>query len=197
MVSGNLHPALRPIIDNNWRWKRFDLIIPRQTFKFSANDMSESSSPINKNSTLSSLSLQRFQSHGSRDDQLQNSTRGMATALSLDYWTPPTASKCDFDGNSPDLAVQFFCMHPHRGTSATNAAPLALPEKCVAARFQEIFCDLVALHHATNSCTRHVLDERFDCFLSVPEKQVKQALLQILQGGLNAEARETRVFWSL
>jgi uncharacterized membrane protein YgcG len=73
--------------------------------------------------------------------------------------------------------------------------------KADAARWQEIFVDLVA-HTATvaGSASRHVLDARFDTHLPPGERAFKRAMLQLMlsddptDGGLPAAAKDTQAY---
>jgi len=57
-----------------------------------------------------------------------------------------------------------------------------LPNKVTAARYQEIFIDLVGLHCAglEAASPRHILDDRFDSYLDEGERHFKDSLLQFL-----------------
>ena len=51
-----------------------------------------------------------------------------------------------------------------------------LPCKPIAARFQEIFVDLIGMHCSfTEAATRHVLDGRFESFLAEGERSFLRA----------------------
>lgn len=116
----------------------------------------------------------------------------MATALSIDQWQPPESSKCLYD-IYPDLSVNFLCMHPPKATSlqGDNNNP---PNKADAARYQEIFVDLVGMHSASlDAASRHVLDERFDSFLRKGERELKDSLLNFLENQTE-EAKGTQAF---
>ena len=112
---------------------------------------------------------------------------GMATALSLDHWTVPASSQCECI-DSPELSVNFICAHPPQKTRANAAdaddlAPISTaPHLPSAARFQEIFIDLCALHASSyDAASRHVLDSRFDSFLSDGEREFKRAVLDLIR----------------
>lgn len=124
---------------------------------------------------------------------------GMATALSLDHWTVPASSQCECIEN-PELSVNFICPLPPRTRShadgadaaaATAAATATAPHLPSAARFQEIFVDLCALHASSyDAASRHVLDSRFDSFLSSGEREFKRAVLDLIRSGTPEEEGE-------
>ncbi|CAB9516283.1 expressed unknown protein [Seminavis robusta] len=112
---------------------------------------------------------------------------GMATALSIDQWLPTKESKCDYE-EFPDLSVNSLCMHP---PATQQDHP---PNKAAAARYQEIFIDLVGMHCASlDAASRHVLDDRFDSCLQKGEREFKDSLLEFL-ANQSKEAQATRAF---
>lgn len=158
----------------------------------------------------------RKDSWGDAQNMRRKLQDGMATALSLDHWSAPPSSKCHCE-DSPDLSVNFLCMHPcvsdDDGDTKNNIRnmsenerggedhsswkhQLPLPNKATAARFQEIFVDLCALHAASFSASsRHILDERFSSFLGEGERCFKREILDLVKGGkMPFEARETSAY---
>lgn len=116
------------------------------------------------------------------------SESGVATVLSIDQWTATEESKCECK-KDPTLGVNFICMHPNETRPTTKT-----PNKAEAARYQEIFIDLVGMLYAVKDAgSRHVLDDRFDSFLSPGEKAFKDSLFRFLQGQ-SKEARSTHAF---
>lgn len=115
-------------------------------------------------------------------DHLQDA---MATALSLDHWTAPNESLCDYDVR--DLSVNFLCMDQAATKGGNFKSATSLPQ---AARFQEIFMDLVGWHASQNSSSRFLLDERFGSILSENEKQLKERILVLMKSSssVNCEA---------
>jgi len=115
---------------------------------------------------------------------------GMATALSVDHWTAPATSQCEYDAN-PDLSVNFVCMHPpipngvaNEGRQSPSSSSRSRPNLPAAARYQEIFIDLCALYASSyDAASRHVLDSRFDSFLGEGEREFKNAVLDLVRGG--------------
>lgn len=131
----------------------------------------------------------------------QDILKGMATALSIDHWQPPHESKCEYS-KDPSLSVNFLCMQPQvkEEEKSTPSSPppavLQVPlDKAEAARYQEIFLDLVGIECANLDAAspRHVLDDRFDSFLDTGERQFKDSLLEFLSKQSN-EAKKTRAF---
>ena len=119
---------------------------------------------------------------------------GMATALSLDHWTVPASSQCECIDN-PELSVNFICPLPPRTRShadgADAAATATAPHLPSAARYQEIFVDLCALHASSyDAASRHVLDSRFDSFLSSGEREFKRAVLDLIRSGTEEDREE-------
>ena len=107
----------------------------------------------------------------------------MATALSLDYFSAPEKALCH-SPQAPALAVNFICMHPEaRLRSQRGEAAVPGSMKAAAARWQEIFLDLVC-HHASikASVSNYVLDERFDSFLAPSCHAFKRVVLRLLTG---------------
>ena len=124
---------------------------------------------------------------------------GMATALSLDFWEAPPSSACRYDGGSPELSVNFLCMHPPEGLDEGGRGA---PPLLASARFQEIFVDLCSLHASSlEAASRHVLDSRFDSFLGEGEREFKRAVLDLVgeggRGGMRPEARQTSAYRAL
>jgi hypothetical protein len=115
------------------------------------------------------------------------SESGVATVLSIDLWNATKESKCEFE-KDPALGVNFICMHPDETLSTKT------PDIAEAARYQEIFIDLVGMLYAVNdAASRHVLDDRFDSFLSPGEKEFKDSLYKFLQDQ-STEAKATHAF---
>ena len=118
---------------------------------------------------------------------------GMATALSMDWWdAPASANLGDAD---PQLAVNYLCMHPGKPKGAAASSEVPGSMKGDAARWQEIFADLVAhLTTVADGASRHVLDARFDSYLPAGERAFKRAMLRLMtsdnveRGGLPREA---------
>jgi hypothetical protein len=66
-------------------------------------------------------------------------------------------------------------MHASRCWKTTTAAASSPPDKSQAARFQEIFVDLVGMICTIDdAASRHVLDDLFDCFLGEGERAFKK-----------------------
>ena len=83
--------------------------------------------------------------------------------------------------------MNFICAHPPQtranSDDADDLAPISpAPHLPSAARFQEIFIDLCALHASSyDAASRHVLDSRFDSFLSDGEREFKRAVLDLIR----------------
>ncbi len=97
---------------------------------------------------------------------------GMATALSMDWWdAPASANLGDAD---PRRAVNYLCRHPGKPEGAAVSSEVPGSMKGDAARWQEIFADLVAhLTTVADGASRHVLDARFDSYLPAGERAFK------------------------
>lgn len=125
---------------------------------------------------------------------------GLATALSIDQWYATPESKCEYD--EPSLSVNFVCCQPpideldidalDGGSTPRDADP---PNKATAARFQEIFVDLIGLQYATMEAASpsHFLDERFDSFLVEGEREFKDSLMEFL-AKQTPRTKETRAY---
>mmetsp|Transcript_5513 Transcript_5513/g.9865 ORF Transcript_5513/g.9865 Transcript_5513/m.9865 type:complete len:174 (-) Transcript_5513:753-1274(-) len=135
------------------------------------------------------------------------SDKGIASALSIDHWSPPASSGCTCE-KAPELSVNFLSMHPgghpdepKKGTpsSPSPSTPVEPPNKPTAARFQEIFVDYVGMHCASlDAASRHILDDRFDSFLGKGEREFKEALMKLMmQDGMTADARTTVAYRTL
>jgi hypothetical protein len=112
---------------------------------------------------------------------------GVATVLSIDLWNTTKESKCQFE-KDPALGVNFICMQPDETPSTKT------PDIAEAARYQEIFIDLVGMLYAVNdAASRHVLDDRFDSFFTPGEKEFKDYLYKFLQHQ-SKEAKATHAF---
>ena len=113
----------------------------------------------------------------------KSESASMATALSLDYFSAAEKALC-LSPQAPELAVNFICMHPEaRLRSQRGEAAVPGSMKAAAARWQEIFLDLVC-HHASikASVSNYVLDERFDSFLAPSCHTFKRVVLRLLTG---------------
>ena len=84
--------------------------------------------------------------------------------------------------------MNFICAHPPQTRANSDdadddLAPISpAPHLPSAARFQEIFIDLCALHASSyDAASRHVLDSRFDSFLSDGEREFKRAVLDLIR----------------
>ena len=80
--------------------------------------------------------------------------------------------------------MNFICAHPPQTQTNADGADLTptAPHLPSAARFQEIFIDLCALHASSyDAASRHVLDSRFDSFLSDGEREFKRAVLDLIR----------------
>mmetsp|Transcript_41019 Transcript_41019/g.86198 ORF Transcript_41019/g.86198 Transcript_41019/m.86198 type:complete len:329 (-) Transcript_41019:328-1314(-) len=131
------------------------------------------------------------------------SDNGIASALSIDSWSPPPFSGCKCE-KAPHLSVNFLSMYPGRpndeeenanGASASKAQP---PNKPTAARFQEIFVDYIGMHCASlDASSRHVLDDRFDSFLGKGEREFKDAVMKLMKDGMTHDARNTVAYRTL
>ena len=131
-----------------------------------------------------------------QDGMSKDILKGMATALSIDHWNPPPEAACEYEPD-PNLAINFLCMHPrnnkNRNEKDEDIEPP--PNKADAARYQEIFVDLVAMECANQDATspRHILDDRFDSFLPKGERDFKDSLMEfILQQ--SDDAKQTKAF---
>lgn len=100
----------------------------------------------------------------------------MATALSLDHWTAPAESLCDYP--VPSLSVNFLCMDQADVPIYVKPNPTSQSR---AARFQEIFLDLAGWYAARQSSSRFLLDVRFDSILSKDERELKDGILLLLE----------------
>lgn len=105
-----------------------------------------------------------------KNNRLQD---GMATALSLDHWSAPPESRCDYDRKG--LSVNILCMDQ---TSPGRERPSSKIAIARAARFQEIFLDQVGWHASRQSSSRFLLDDRFDSILSPDKKEFKDGILE-------------------
>ncbi|CAJ1968199.1 unnamed protein product [Cylindrotheca closterium] len=126
---------------------------------------------------------------------------GVATVLSVDQWKATPDSKCDCPKDET-VSVNFICMHPDGadGDDDSDKAPppqtpqTDTPGLAQAARYQEIFLDKVGMLYAVqDAASRHVLDDRFDSFLSDGEKQLKDSLLTFLKKA-SPKAKATHAF---
>lgn len=118
---------------------------------------------------------------------MTNDGLGMATALSIDQRHPSKESKCEYK-EDPSLSVNFLCMQPSNSSKADERL-----DKAQAARFQEIFVDLVAMKCACLEAPRHFLDDRFDSYLGEGERQLKDSLLELLSKQTD-QAKQTHVY---
>ena len=108
----------------------------------------------------------------------------MATALSLDHWTAPKESLCACD--VPDLSVTFLCMDQTTENSESESST-SIPR---AARFQEIFLDLIGWKASRkSSSSRFLLDDRFDSILSPDDRKLKDGIYQLIQSSEGNDGR--------
>jgi len=114
----------------------------------------------------------------------------IATTLSCDYWVAPLPQNGD-DQNG--LGVNHFCMHPDYNESPPSSPK---PDVGVAARFQEVFIDLVVMKYAILAAnSKYVFDPRFDNVLSEGDKVFRDSLFRFVST-LPPEARCSNSFES-
>jgi hypothetical protein len=115
----------------------------------------------------------------------------MATALSLDHWSPPKESICEYSVR--ELSVNFLCMD-QTGESSPDGAPTSLLR---AARFQEIFLDLVGWYTSRNSSSRYLLDDRFESILSEEDKDLKDKIFELMKSTKSKDSEAYTTLTSL